>query len=104
MTILVFSNIVCYNLYDDLIIKYNSLVKEHNFIVADNQFLESSYNLIAANLTWVNEGKYIRGYAVNADFYCVVTNGLDNDEIASIDVHEKCHILVYNDHEHFCNN
>jgi hypothetical protein len=91
-----------YYSYNEILSDYNYLVKKHNLIVEDNKFLRASYRLLSANLTWINEGKYVKGYAVNNYFYCVVTDGLSNDEIIEIDVHEKTHILVYNAYEHYC--
>ena len=100
--LLVYSNLTMYDSYNEILSDYNNLVKEHNILVKDNKFLISSYRLLSANLTWTNEGRYVRGYAVNNYFYCVVTDGLSNDEIIEVDVHEKTHILVYNDYEHYC--
>jgi len=36
------------------------------------------------------------------NYYCVWKKGLTDEQIASTDIHEKCHALVMADYEHFC--
>ena len=41
-------------------------------------------------------------YFNERDYYCVLTKGRTAEEIASTDVHEKCHALISKEPEHFC--
>lgn len=46
----------------------------------------------------------LEGYARYSDYYCVWTANMTNSQIADIDEHERCHLLVSNDYNHFCVN
>jgi len=93
---LVYSNITTYNTYDNLLIEYSSLNNDYKELLG-------SYYLISDNLSWIKEGSYIKGYAFNNDYYCVVTAGRTVDDILGTDCHEKTHIVINKDYEHFCN-
>lgn len=42
------------------------------------------------------------GYNVTGEYYCVWTQERTYQEINDTEVHEKCHILIWRDYEHFC--
>lgn len=42
-------------------------------------------------------------YWHNQDYYCVWIKDRTIDQIMSTDVHERCHYLVEQEYDHFCN-
>ncbi len=49
-----------------------------------------------------NITKLINGFYAYNIGYCVMTGSRNLTEVKRIDYHEKCHELVYNDYNHFC--
>ena len=51
----------------------------------------------------INETKFgINGYYDNQGFYCIWTKDRTVNQIAGTEEHEKCHVLIDKDYEHFC--
>lgn len=46
----------------------------------------------------------INGYYNQQDFYCVWTKDRLIEEITITDNHERCHVLIHDNYEHFCLN
>lgn len=42
------------------------------------------------------------GMYVRDSYYCVLTDGMDEDEITEIKLHEICHHAVFLDKHHYC--
>jgi hypothetical protein len=49
-----------------------------------------------------NDSVYVNGLAFGSKYYCVWTADRNETQIANTDTHEKCHILIAKDNEHFC--
>lgn len=74
---------------------------------ASAQELQEKYDasLEMLNITMhgnIEKGGYLEGIYNSRGFYCVVTKGFSEEEIADTETHEKCHALIKKDPEHFC--
>jgi hypothetical protein len=52
---------------------------------------------------YINQSKFLHGYYLENNYYCVWVANQTPEQIADTETHEKCHHMVWMDHQHFCN-